>query len=51
MLRSEPKSFSFNVLLGLLAAVPTFGIDMILPTLSATGSALGVPASDISAPA
>jgi MFS family permease len=25
----------------------TFGIDMILPTLSATGSALGVPASDI----
>jgi DHA1 family bicyclomycin/chloramphenicol resistance-like MFS transporter len=49
IVRIHPNSFAFTLLLGLLAAVPTFGIDMILPTLSATGSALGVPASDVGA--
>jgi DHA1 family bicyclomycin/chloramphenicol resistance-like MFS transporter len=41
----DPRSFAFTLLLGLLAAVPPFGIDMILPALSATGASLGVPAS------
>ncbi|WP_419760418.1 multidrug effflux MFS transporter [Acidisoma sp.] len=36
-------SFAFTLLLGLLAAVPACGIDMILPALSATGASLGVP--------
>jgi DHA1 family bicyclomycin/chloramphenicol resistance-like MFS transporter len=49
IVRIHPNSFAFTLLLGLLAAVPTFGIDMILPTLSATGMALGVPASDVGA--
>lgn len=35
-----PNSFAFTLLLGLLAALPTFGIDMILPTLAATGPIL-----------
>jgi DHA1 family bicyclomycin/chloramphenicol resistance-like MFS transporter len=43
----DPRSFTFTLLLGLLSALPTFGIDMILPTLSATGSALGVPPSQV----
>jgi DHA1 family bicyclomycin/chloramphenicol resistance-like MFS transporter len=43
--RIDPRSFAFTLLLGLLAAVPAFGIDMILPTLSATGASLGVPAA------
>ncbi|MEA2729478.1 MAG: transporter, family, multidrug resistance protein [Acetobacteraceae bacterium] len=46
-MRIHPDSFAFTLLLGLLSALPTFGIDMILPTLPATGSALGVPASDV----
>jgi DHA1 family bicyclomycin/chloramphenicol resistance-like MFS transporter len=42
----DPRSFAFTLLLGLLAAVPAFGIDMILPALSATGASLGVPPSE-----
>jgi MFS transporter, DHA1 family, multidrug resistance protein len=43
----DHNSFVFTALLGALAAVPTFGIDMILPTLSATGAELGVAASNV----
>lgn len=46
-MRIHPNSFAFTLLLGLLSALPTFGIDMILPTLSATGAALGAPASEV----
>jgi MFS transporter, DHA1 family, multidrug resistance protein len=45
VVRIHPNSLAFTLLLGLLSSLPTFGIDMILPTLSATGAALGVPAS------
>jgi DHA1 family bicyclomycin/chloramphenicol resistance-like MFS transporter len=45
--RIDPNSFAFTLLLGLLLALPTFGIDMILPTLSATGADLGAPPSDV----
>jgi DHA1 family bicyclomycin/chloramphenicol resistance-like MFS transporter len=34
-------------LLGLLATLPTFGIDMILPALPAMGAVLGAPISAI----
>ncbi|GEP07184.1 Bcr/CflA family drug resistance efflux transporter [Methylobacterium oxalidis] len=34
-------------LLGLLAALPTFGIDMILPSLAATAADLGAPGSEV----
>jgi len=40
-LRIQPNSFAFNLMLGLLASLPTFGIDMVLPSLSATGADLG----------
>lgn len=40
-MRIEPNSPAFSWLLGLLSALPTFGIDMILPTLPATATALG----------
>jgi MFS transporter, DHA1 family, multidrug resistance protein len=46
VLRIHPNSFAFTLLLGLLSSLPTFGIDMILPSLSATGADLGVPASE-----
>jgi DHA1 family bicyclomycin/chloramphenicol resistance-like MFS transporter len=46
-MRIESNSYAFTCLLGLLAALPTFGIDMILPTLSATGASLGAPASEL----
>lgn len=46
-MRIEPNSSSFNWLLGLLSALPTFGIDMILPTLPATGAALGASSSEV----
>jgi MFS transporter, DHA1 family, multidrug resistance protein len=45
--RISPNSLAFTWLLGLLSALPTFGIDMILPTLPATGAALGVPPASI----
>jgi hypothetical protein len=38
--RIRPDSPAFTVLLGMLASLPTFGIDMILPTLSTTAIAL-----------
>ncbi|GJD51301.1 Bicyclomycin resistance protein [Methylobacterium crusticola] len=42
-----PGSAGFSALLGLMAALPTFSIDMILPSLSATAAALGVQGCDI----
>jgi DHA1 family bicyclomycin/chloramphenicol resistance-like MFS transporter len=45
-MRIQTNSFAFTVLLGLLAALPSFGIDMVLPALPATGAALGVSASE-----
>lgn len=42
----DPASFGFTLLLGLLAALPSCGIDMILPALSATSASLGVSPSD-----
>ncbi|WP_407525978.1 multidrug effflux MFS transporter [Methylobacterium oryzisoli] len=39
----RPESGAFTLLLGVLASLPTFGIDLILPTLRATGEALGAP--------
>jgi MFS transporter, DHA1 family, multidrug resistance protein len=47
--RINRTSLAFTLLLGLLAAVPTFGIDVILPTLSATGVALGASPSEVGA--
>jgi DHA1 family bicyclomycin/chloramphenicol resistance-like MFS transporter len=47
ILRIRPSSSAFSVLLALLSAVPTFGIDMILPTLSATGAALGASPGEV----
>jgi DHA1 family bicyclomycin/chloramphenicol resistance-like MFS transporter len=43
----QPGSATFLALLGLLAALPTFGIDMILPSLAATAADLGAPGSEI----
>src|ERR1700732_922216 len=45
-MRIHPDSFVFTLLLGLLSSLPTFGIDMILPSLLATGAALGARPSD-----
>jgi DHA1 family bicyclomycin/chloramphenicol resistance-like MFS transporter len=47
--RIRPDSRAFSALLGLLAALPTFGIDMILPSLSETAAALHVPAAAMGA--
>jgi MFS transporter, DHA1 family, multidrug resistance protein len=47
--RIRPGSAAFSALLGLLAALPTFGIDMILPSLSDTAAALNVPPSAMGA--
>jgi DHA1 family bicyclomycin/chloramphenicol resistance-like MFS transporter len=43
----NPNSVAFTLFLGLRAAVPTFGIDVILPILSATGVALGATPSAV----
>ncbi len=43
-MRIPPASPYFTILLGLLAALPSFGIDMSLPSLSAIGTSLGVSA-------
>jgi DHA1 family bicyclomycin/chloramphenicol resistance-like MFS transporter len=40
--RIPPASTAFTLLLSLLVALPSFGIDMSLPALAATGAALGV---------
>jgi DHA1 family bicyclomycin/chloramphenicol resistance-like MFS transporter len=45
--RIHPDSFVFTLLLGLLSSLPTFGIDMILPSLSATGADLGAAPADV----
>jgi DHA1 family bicyclomycin/chloramphenicol resistance-like MFS transporter len=39
-MRIAPGSTAFTLLLGLLVALPSFGVDMSLPALSATGVAL-----------
>jgi DHA1 family bicyclomycin/chloramphenicol resistance-like MFS transporter len=41
IVRIHPHSFAFSFLLGLLSSLPAFGIDMILPSLSATAADLG----------
>jgi MFS transporter, DHA1 family, multidrug resistance protein len=46
-MRINPESYTFTVLLGLLSSVPTFGIDMVLPTLVATGVDLRAPPSEV----
>jgi DHA1 family bicyclomycin/chloramphenicol resistance-like MFS transporter len=43
----QTSSAAFSAVLGLLAALPTFGTDMILPSLSATAAALGAPSAEI----
>jgi DHA1 family bicyclomycin/chloramphenicol resistance-like MFS transporter len=43
-LRIPPNSAAFALLLGALAALPSFGIDMSLPALGAIGASLGVNA-------
>jgi MFS transporter, DHA1 family, multidrug resistance protein len=45
--RINPESFTFTMLLGLLSSVPTFGIDMVLPTLLPMGVDLDVPPSEV----
>lgn len=40
-MRIYPDSLAFTLLLGLLSSLPTFGIDMILPSLSDTAADLG----------
>lgn len=44
-MRIPPTSPAFTVLLGLLAVVPGFGVDMALPSLAAAGASLGVSSS------
>ncbi len=46
-MRIHPNSFAFTLLLGLLSSLPTFGIDMILPSLSATAADLGAAPADM----
>ncbi len=43
-MRISPHSIAFMVLLGALAALPSFGIDMSLPALGAIGTSLGISA-------
>ena len=40
--RFPPASMAFTLLLGFVVALPSFGIDMSLPALTAMGGALGV---------
>ena len=42
LFRIRPASMAFTLLLSFLVALPSFGIDMSLPALTATGVALGV---------
>lgn len=46
-MRITPESFGFTLMLGLLATLPTFGIDMLLPSLSATGASLGASPAQV----
>ena len=41
-MRIPPASMAFTLLLSFLVALPSFGIDMSLPALTATGAALHV---------
>ena len=41
-MRIPPASTAFTLLLSFLVALPSFGIDMSLPALTATGASLGV---------
>jgi MFS transporter, DHA1 family, multidrug resistance protein len=46
-MRIAPDSLGFTLMLGLLATLPTFGIDMLLPSLSATGASLSVSSAQV----
>jgi len=46
-LRIPPASVAFTVLLGFLVALPSFGIDMSLPALTAMGATFGVAPSRV----
>ncbi len=46
-MRIQPYSFALTLLLGLLASLLTFGIDMVLPSLSATAADLGVTPAEV----
>ena len=41
-MRIPPASAAFTLLLSFLVALPSFGIDVSLPALTATGASLGV---------
>ena len=41
-MRIPTASMAFTLLIGFLVALPSFGIDMSLPALTATGAALDV---------
>jgi MFS transporter, DHA1 family, multidrug resistance protein len=43
-LRKPSDSFALVLLLGLMASLPGFGVDMALPALAETAASLGVPA-------
>jgi MFS transporter, DHA1 family, multidrug resistance protein len=45
--RISPASVAFTVLLGFLVALPSFGIDMSLPALTAMGASFGVAPSRV----
>ena len=46
-MRIPPASMAFTVLLGFLVALPSFGIDMSLPALTAMGATFGVAPSRV----
>lgn len=46
-MRLPPNSMAFTLLLGFLFALPSFGIDMSLPALSATAAALRVAPAQV----
>jgi DHA1 family bicyclomycin/chloramphenicol resistance-like MFS transporter len=45
--RIPPNSIAFTLLLGFLVALPSFGIDMSLPALTATGATLHVAPAQV----
>jgi DHA1 family bicyclomycin/chloramphenicol resistance-like MFS transporter len=45
-MRTQIDSVAFTVPLALLAALPSFGIDMVLPALTTTSAGLGVSVSE-----
>lgn len=46
-MRIYSDSFVFTLLLGLMASLPTFGIDAPLPSLSATGDDLATTSAEL----